>query len=175
MCARFFDDPKMLPLAWRVDSLRLVQMSDPSARLGPEGGLLLGWIGTRLGWRIEPLGGALRFRRADGKPVNVELAAMPRQQGVAPLAIGSVTFRATDGDVSALGSVARDFDGDVADVLRYKLEVNLPCGGEQAVRLGANKGARVLERTLHRPPHDEALTAAVAFAEKLDDDGATCT
>ncbi len=175
MCARFFDDPNMRPLAQHVDSLRLVQMSPAGERLGAEPGLFLGWIATRLGWRIETLGGTIRFRRADGKPVRVELGAMPKPEGVAPLAIASVTIHASDGGISATGTVTRDFQGDVADVLRYKLDVNLPCAGEQTVRLGANKGARVLERTLHRPPHDEALSQAVAFAEKLDDDGVVVT
>ncbi len=175
MCARFFDDPKMTPLAQKVDAVRIVQMSDKGARLGAEGALLLGWLATRLGWRIERLGGALRFRRGDGKSLHVELGAVARTEHVAPLAVASVSLRASDGGVKAIGTVARDFEGDVADVLRYKLDVNLPCAGEQTVRLGANKGARILERTLHRPAHDEALTAAVAFAEKLDDDGAVCT
>jgi glucose-6-phosphate dehydrogenase assembly protein OpcA len=175
MCARFFDDPRMRPLAFRVESLRLVQMSEPGARLGPEGTLLLGWLATRLGWKLEPIGGALRFRRADGKLVHVDLATMPRPEGVAPLAIASVGLAAKDVDVTATGTVARDFAGDVADVLRYKLEANLPCAGEQTVRLGANRTGRVLERTLHRPAHDDAFLAAVEFAEKLDEDGAVCT
>jgi glucose-6-phosphate dehydrogenase assembly protein OpcA len=175
MCARFFDDPAMRPLALRVESLRIAQMSEKGARLGTEGALLLGWLATRLGWRIETLGGALQFRRADGKVVRVELEAMSRPEVVAPLAIAGVSLRASDGGVTAAGTVARDFHGDVADVLRYRLEVNLPCAGEQTVRLGANRGARVLERALHRPPHDEAFVAAVEFAEKLDDDGALCS
>jgi len=175
MCARFFDDPRMRPLAFRVDSLRLVQMSEKGARLGSEGALLLAWLATRLHWRLEPLGGALRFRRADGKVVHVELAAMPRPERVAPLAVASVSFTASADDMVAKGTVARDFEGDVADVLRYRLEVNLPCAGEQTVRLGVNRSARVLERTLHRPARDDAFAAAVEFAEKLDDDGAACT
>jgi len=175
MCARFFDDPLMRPLAMRVESLRLVQMSDKGARLGTEGALLLGWLATRLGWKIEPIGGALRFRRADGKLVRVELGCMERPEHVAPLAIASVSFHASESSTVANGTVARDFAGDVADVLRYKLDVNLACAGEQTVRLGANRGARVLERTLHRPAHDETFTEAVEFAEKLDDDGAACT
>ncbi len=175
MCARFFDDPGMTPLAFRVESLRVVQMSDKGARLGTEGALLLGWLATQLGWRMEPIGGALRFRRADGKTVRVELAAMPRDERVAPLAIASLSLHAGDGDVRANGTVARDFHGDVADVLRYKLEANLPCAGEQTVRLGPNRAARVLERVLHRPAHDEAFAQAVEFAEKLDDDGAVCS
>lgn len=175
MCARFFDDPKMRPLAQKVETLRIVQMSEPGTKLGAEGGLLLGWLATRLGWRIEALGGEIRFRRADGKAVKVELGSMKRPPQVAPLAIASVSIHAKDGDIDAKGIVARDFDGDVADVLRYKLNVNLPSAGEQTVRLGANKGARVLERTLHRPAHDETLAEAVAFAEKLDDDGAVVT
>jgi len=175
MCARFFDDPRMRPLASRVDALRIVQMSDKGAKLGPEGSLLLGWLASRLKWRIEPLGGALRFRRADGKLVHVELAAMPRTEHVAPLALASVSLEASDDAIRAAGTVARDFAGDVADVLRYKLDVNLPCAGEQTVRLGANRGARVLDRTLHRPLHDDAFVAAVELADKLDDDGVVCT
>lgn len=175
MCARFFDDPGMRPLAQKVEQLRLVQMSEPGVKLGAEGGLMLGWLATRLGWRIEALGGELRFKRADGKAVKVELASMPRPKDVAPLALASISMRASDGKITANGIVSRDFEGDVADVLRYKLDVNLPSSGEQTVRLGANKGARVLERTLHRPAHDEVLAAAVAFAEKLDDDGAVVT
>jgi len=175
MCARFFDDEAMQPLAQGVESLRIVQMSDTGARLGAEAALLLGWLASRLGWRLEPLGGSLRFRRADGKAVSVDLGATPPHARVAPLAIASVSMRASAGGITAAGTVTRDFDGDVADVLRYKLDVNLPCSGEQTIRLGPNTGARVLERTLHRPMHDEALAAAVAFAEKLDDDGATCT
>jgi glucose-6-phosphate dehydrogenase assembly protein OpcA len=174
MCARFFDDPAMQPLALGVDSLRVAQMCDKGARLGTEAALMLGWMATRLGWRLEPLAGSLRFRRADGKSVTVELEAMAPHEHVAPLAIGSVSLRASAGGISATGVVARDFDGDVADVLRYKLDVNLPCAGEQTVRLGPNTGARVLERTLHRPAYDDTFAAAVAFAEKLDDDGATC-
>ncbi len=174
MCARFFDDPAMRPLASQVESLRIVQMSEPNIRLGAEGSLMLGWFATRLGWQAERLGGALRFLRADKKPVTVELAAMPRPEGVAPLAIGSITLRMKNESIIATGSVARDFKGDVTDVLHYELDVNLPCSGVQTVRLGANKGARVLERTLHRPAHDETLAEAVSFAERLDDDNVIC-
>ena len=166
MCARFFDDPAMRPFALQVDALRLVQMSNPGERLGSEGSLLLGWLATRLGWRMEPVGGAMELRRADGKRVELELASMPRDPRVAPLAIASITMRMG----SAVGTVARDTAGEIEDVLRYKLEVPLPCAGEQTVRLGANKGARVLERTLRRPTHDEAFDAAVAFADQLADD-----
>lgn len=169
MCARFFDDPEMRPLAQKVDGLRIVQMSSRGDRLGSEGSLLLGWIATRLGWRIEALAGAIELRRPDDQKVEVELASMPRNPRVAPLAIASVTMRMG----GATGAVARDFDGDVEDVLRYKLDVNLPCASEQTVRLGANKGARVLERTLRRPARDEAFDAAVAFAEQLADDALT--
>ena len=174
MCARFFDDPAMRPLASHVESLRIVQMSEPNVRLGAEGSLMLGWFATRLGWQAERLGGALRFLRADKRPVSVELAAMPRAEGVAPLAIASVTLKMKHESIAATGTVTRDFGGDVADVLHYSLDVNLPSAGKQTVRLGANKSARVLERTLHRPAHDETLSEAVAFAERLDDDNVIC-
>jgi hypothetical protein len=44
---------------------------------------------------------------------------------------------------------------------------------EQRVRLRANKGAKVLERTLHRPTADPVLVDAVRFAEHFFEDGVT--
>jgi hypothetical protein len=43
------------------------------------------------------------------------------------------------------------------------------------VRLSANKGAKVLERTLHRPSDDPALMEAVCFAEEVFEDGVVCS
>jgi hypothetical protein len=44
---------------------------------------------------------------------------------------------------------------------------------EQHVRLGSNKAAKWLERTLHRPKRDPAFDESVVFAEHLVEDGLT--
>jgi len=187
MCARFFDDPAMRPFAFAVDTLRVAQVSDKGARLGPEASLLVGWLATRLGWRIERIAGALQLRRADGAPVQLVLRASPPAAGVEPLALAEVAFEASppgsvadSGTVApmvARGSLERELGsgGGDSDVLRYRLDVGLPCAGEHTVRLGQNRATRVLERTLHRPAHDPALAEAVAFAEQLDEFGVVCS
>ena len=61
-----------------------------------------------------------------------------------------------------------------AATLKWKLDVDLPAATEQVVRMGANKGGRLLERVLHRPGPDAALAEAVVIAEELNDDGVVC-
>ena len=61
-----------------------------------------------------------------------------------------------------------------ADVLRWRLTPIEGAPVEQRVRLGGNKSARVLVRTLQRPAHDPLLVEAVAFAEQLYEDGVVC-
>ncbi len=58
-----------------------------------------------------------------------------------------------------------------ADVVTWRIEVSGLPPLEQRVRLRANKGARVLERTLHRPMADPALVESVQFAEHFFEDG----
>jgi glucose-6-phosphate dehydrogenase assembly protein OpcA len=193
LCARFFDDPAHRAHAFAITELEVAQACEPGARLGSEGALLLGWIATRLGWTIDRLGGALRFRRADGVKVAVKLTAVARPSGVAPAALAGVAVVAVSGGLTLRGSLRRQLgSGRVgepaggladaheqaqtvdADVLTWKLEAD-GTSLEQSVRLGANRGARLLDRTLHRPAWDPALEEAVAFAEELFEDGLTCT
>lgn len=194
LCARFFDDPAHRAHAAAVSVLELAQASEKGVRLGSEGALLLGWLATRLEWRADRLGGALRFRRPDGGRVAVRLRAVPRPPGVSPGALAGVSLSAEAAGVALRGTIRRALatghvgepSGDMneppphsqtldADVLAWRLELDAGGGGvraiEQSVRLGANREARLLDRTLHRPPHDPVLDAAVEFAEKLDEDG----
>lgn len=60
-----------------------------------------------------------------------------------------------------------------ADVMRWRLESPNGHVAEQRVRLGTNKAAKWLERTLHRQAKDAAFDEAVAFAEQIVDDGLT--
>jgi hypothetical protein len=57
----------------------------------------------------------------------------------------------------------------------WKLDVPFPVATEQRVRLRDNKGGKLLVRTLHRPVSDPTLSAAVAFAEQVFEDGLVCS
>jgi len=56
LCARFFDAPRLRAHASHVTRLAVKQASEPGARLGSEGALLLGWLATTLGWKVSRLG-----------------------------------------------------------------------------------------------------------------------
>ena len=177
-----FDDPHMREHASTISKLSIDQASETGARLGSEGALLIGWLATRLGWKIERLGGALRFKRPDGGKIVLTLWAIQRREGVAPLALAGIRFESTHDGKLAKGEIVRELASGAAvhaatpdaDVLKWKLDVDLPAATEQVVRMGANKGGRLLERVLHRPGPDAALAEAVVIAEELNDDGVVC-
>jgi glucose-6-phosphate dehydrogenase assembly protein OpcA len=181
LCARFFDEPRLRPLANSVARVSLRQASDTGARLGSEGALLFGWLATRLGWRSARVGGALRMKRPDGGTVTVQLGTVKRPAEVAPGALAGLTIEAEAGGVKVKGTIDRELGTGLAeqspdaDVIAWRLEVNGAAPLEQRVRLGANRGARVLERTLHRPSHDPALVESVAFAEEVFEDSPSVT
>jgi hypothetical protein len=180
LCARFFDEPRTEHAAG-VTHVALAQASEKGAKLGSEGALLLGWLATRLGWRAARMGGALRMRRPDGHDVPLLVSAVPRPEGVAPAAIASVTLQSEASGVTLKGTIDRELASGVdiagktsdADVLTWRLDVSGQPVLEQRVRLRANKGAKVLERTLHRPTADPVLVEAVRFAEHFFEDGVT--
>jgi glucose-6-phosphate dehydrogenase assembly protein OpcA len=180
MCARFFDEPRLRDHAARMTRVTLKQASPPRTRLGGEGALLLGWLGTRLGWKVSRLGGALRWRRADGENVAVQLGTVPIPGGVAPQVLAEVTLESDLGGVTVRGTVERDLGSGTspaapdADVMVWRMQVGNAAPIEQRVRLGANTAAKWLERTLHRPSHDPALVESVVFAEQVVQDGIVC-
>ncbi len=181
LCARFFDDASTTGLANAVTRVAVRQASDPGTRLGSEGALLLGWLATRLGWKTSRIGGALRFKRPDGGTVGLHLGTVKRPAEVAPTALAGVTIEAERDGVRLKGTIERELGSGLAaatpdaDVLVWRLEVEGKQALEQRVRLSANKGAKVLERTLHRPTEDPALTESVAFAEEVFEDGVVCS
>ncbi|MBK6691100.1 MAG: glucose-6-phosphate dehydrogenase assembly protein OpcA [Myxococcales bacterium] len=170
MIARLFDDPGLVGHAARVRRLELRQAGEPGARLGTELTLLLGWLATRLDWKMARLGGHVRLSRADGEPIQLVLSSSPRPPQVAPLALTSVTLEAESGGVTLRGVVQRDLDTE-PDVLVWRLAADgVPSATEQRVRLGANKGGRLLERTLHRAPYDAALVESAKFADEIGEE-----
>ncbi|WP_394838989.1 glucose-6-phosphate dehydrogenase assembly protein OpcA [Pendulispora rubella] len=181
MFARFFDEPKLCGHAKRITSVTISQASEAGARLGSEGALILGWLATRLGWKVQRVGGRSRFVREDGEQVTLKLNAVPRPEGVAPAALAGLAFEAEADGFVAAGSIARTLRSGLegatpdADVLTWKLDVDLPSATEQTVRLSTNRGARVLERTLQRAAVDLTLDESAQFSEKIEEEGLSCT
>jgi glucose-6-phosphate dehydrogenase assembly protein OpcA len=184
MLARFFDDVEMRSLTSKVTRVVFKQACDPGARIGPESALMLGWIGTRLGWKPTRTAGTLRFERADGKQVVIELASVPRPAGVAPQTLAGLAIDAGDDEAhpELRGSIERDLASGLtdqanttpdADVIVWRCARAGSTEIEQRIRLGANKAAKWLERTLHRPARDPAFEESVAFAEHIVEGGLT--
>jgi glucose-6-phosphate dehydrogenase assembly protein OpcA len=185
MFARFFDDPDARELASKITRIQVRQAGEPGARIGPESALMLGWIGTRLGWTTARLAGALRFKRPDGGTVAVELGVVPRPEGVAPHTLAGLSVAAgEDPQRPALhGSIERELGSGLtglpgqenttvdADVMVWRRARGDGPAIEHRVRLGTNKAAKWLERTLHRPARDVAFDESVAFAEHIVEDG----
>jgi hypothetical protein len=170
LCARIFDEPRLRALASHVSQVRLTQASSVGAELGPEGALMLGWLATRLGWKAASLGGKLRLVRPDEGQVHARLCAEPEANAPAGTLLG-IQIEAGSGDLALRGEIVRDAgDGGASGAGMWRLEVT---GGgeatrlEQHIRMRDRDPARVLERTLHRPPHDSALADAVAWADEL--------
>lgn len=181
LSARFFDDPANRALARSVDQITLTQASPSGAPLGSETALFLGWLAMRLELSIERLGGTVRFRRRDGGKVTLVLKSTPRPTEVAPATLAGVHIDASSKGDKLVGVVERELASGRADdptpdadVLRWALERSGHPTTEQRVRLGSNKGARQLLRTLQRPAHDPLLEEAALFAEQLDEDGVVC-
>jgi glucose-6-phosphate dehydrogenase assembly protein OpcA len=174
LCARMFDEMRLHELATRVTRVRIVQASAAGDALGSEGALLLGWLATRLAWKATSLAGKLRLARPDEGTVLVQLVS----ECTAKLSTGTlfaVEIAANAGPIGLLGQVRREH-GE-SDAATWRLEVTTAGETkriEQRVRLRASEPAPLLERTLRRPPHDEALVESVAWADGLLDEEIAC-
>lgn len=189
LTARFFDEPRLRPLARRVERVVLSQASAAGAPLGPEATLLLGWLSTSLGWRASSLAGKLRLVRAD--PSATAGPGGPRDGGetyVLPVlradpaartardALVSVRLEASAGDLSMRAEITRE-PGE-PDAATWRLDVTsagVTNRIEQHVRLRASEPASLLQRTLHRPTSDPALTEAAAWADELRGEELACS
>jgi glucose-6-phosphate dehydrogenase assembly protein OpcA len=176
LCARAFDEERLRALAPRVTRVAITQAGPAGTPLGAEGVLLLGWLATRLGWQAGARAGKLRITRPDGAQIDAQLgadaAATERAGTLVTAALEAAG--ATADDIAVRCEVESARDGGAAT---WRLEVR--CSGdvmriEQRVHLRANDPARLLERTLHRPIHDDALLEAVAWADELRGEELTC-
>jgi hypothetical protein len=169
-----FDEPRLRELAARVTRVRIAQASPVGAALAPEGALLLAWLATRLRWKTTSFGGKLRVTRGDEGAVRAELRADPTAASP-PGALLSVEIEASAGDLAIAGAIARE-RGDT-DAATWTLEVEYRGETqriEQRVRLRASELAPLLERTLHRPPHDGALVDSVEWADRVVEEELAC-
>jgi glucose-6-phosphate dehydrogenase assembly protein OpcA len=177
LCARMFDEPRVRPLAANVTRVILTQASASGAGLGVEGTLLLGWLATSLGWRAASLAGKLRLLRPDERPVNAQLCARPEPR-VPPGSLLALHVEASAGDLSLAGDIERDPGESGAEAMAtWRLAVTSgehTSRIEQRIRLRDREPARLLDRTLHRPPHDTALVDAVAWADELRGEELAC-
>ena len=174
LCARMFDEPRLRGLAAHVTRVKIVQASEAGAGLGSEGALLLGWLATRLDWKSTSLAGRLRLVRPDDAPVQTQLRAEAAPQRLRGALLG-VEIEASADTRTLRGTIAREVAEEDAAI--WRLEAT--CEGEtqrieQRVRLRASEPARLLERTLHRPPTDDALCEAVAWADGLIGEEIAC-
>jgi glucose-6-phosphate dehydrogenase assembly protein OpcA len=174
LCARLFDEPRVRHLASSVTRVTLTQASQSGAGLAPEGTMLLGWLATSLGWRAASLAGKLRLLRPDEASVNVQLSTRPAP--APPGSLVALRVEASAGDLSLVGEVERESEPST-EMATWRLAVS--SGGqtsrlEQRVQLRGSDPARLLERTLHRPPHDGALLDAVAWADELRGEELAC-
>jgi len=177
LLARFFDQPEHRPFASFIERVTISQASDAGSVVGSEAALLVGWLGTRLGVTSYRAGGAIRYVRPDGREVSFEVVAVPRPEGVAPSTLAEVGLVAKKDGTTLNGSVVRDLASGGqrgrttdADVVAWRLSTSAGVSQEQRVRLGTNKAAKWLERTLRRPSADPALLESISFAEKIADD-----
>jgi glucose-6-phosphate dehydrogenase assembly protein OpcA len=176
LCARMFDEPRLRPLADRVTRVRIVQGTTVGAALTAEGALLLGWLATRLGWKATSLAGKLRLVHPDETPVIAQLVAEPAAQAPEG-AILSVSLEAAEHGLAMRGEVTRDRESGADGAATWRLEVTAGADTqriEQHVRLRALGAARLLERTLRRPPQDDALAESAAWADELRGEELAC-
>lgn len=175
LCARVFDAPQARELAARVTRLSISQASAPGSAVGPEGALLLGWLATSLGWQASSLAGRLRLLRPDGGYLHVQLRAKPSSDAPRGALLG-VEIEAADGESKLLGQIDHTTEAGV-DGITWRLTTTT--GGsvqrmERRTRFRANPPERLLQRTLRRPRHDEALAAAAVWADELRGEEVAC-
>jgi len=168
LCARMFDTPRLRGLVRKVTRVSLVQASPTEAPLGSEGALLLGWMATRLGWKTASLGGKLRLARPDGGYIQTHVRAATVGWAARGGLLGLEVEASADG-IAMRGEVTCQNSARAGDAT-WRVQVTE--GGEtqrleQHMRLRASGTAAVLERTLHRPPEDEALAEAAIWADEL--------
>jgi hypothetical protein len=130
---------------------------------------LLGWLGTRLGWKVLVRAGNIELTRSDERALQVDLRAAPAAGSSGELV--SVRLEAEADGIRLSGEIVQEPRSSASKAAgTWRLDVvqgEETQHWEQVVRLGDYDVARVLERTLHRPAFDMALAEAIDWATPL--------
>lgn len=170
LVAQFFDAP---PARRYLDRLERVTMEIASVRGREpdftEGLLLVGWLASRLGWRLESGGrrasdDAMVFNlRSAAGSVEVDLRPDPGHPGEG---LHSLLLRAEGG---ATFSISRDTGDDMCVVVAAEMRDG--GGSSRVVRMDLPSEAALLSEELEMQGHDRVFEEALAQAVRFMDVG----
>jgi len=174
LCARIFDEPNLRELATKISRIAITQASPPGVALGSDGGLMLGWLATRLGLKATSLAGKLRLVRPNEGAVRLDLRAQPAARNPRGALCG-LEIEARTGELALRATITCEKD-DADKALWHR---DIESGSkresiEQRVRLRSSEAAPLLERTLRRPRYDQTLAESATWADELRDEEVTC-
>ncbi len=173
LVARFFDDPHARPY---LDTLTEVTFAY-SPRAGEtdvastRAGLLLGWIGTALGfvadsakWTRSATGGELVIGRENGTTVKVGFVH-DKREGVHDGSLTRIAMSCDAGEgKTARFELARQTD---SQVLSWTSEVPGITTPPQMLRFASHDESDLLLRSLERPARDRLLEASLRAASRF--------
>jgi glucose-6-phosphate dehydrogenase assembly protein OpcA len=132
LTAQFFDAPEMIAFLGEVRAVRVEYAANPTGSANPaQAALLLGWLGSCLGWRLSsdaaaPLTcSAFTFVSADGEVVEAEIAGVPRPDSQ-PGSVVGLAIRAR-GRTAATFTIAAEAGGECVET-RAEIEGRSPIG-----------------------------------------------
>lgn len=136
-----FDDPRLRPAVTAIRRLDLATTSTPGAQISPHARLLVGWLASRLGWRLLPGSAVDPLHHA----IHIDLSwrLVPDAQ---PGQLVSVEIAALLGDAHVQIDVAREPHGHTL----------------QTVRTAEGLGAFVENTTLEAPTTAQLVDRAIA-------------
>jgi glucose-6-phosphate dehydrogenase assembly protein OpcA len=174
LCARMFDEPHLRELPSGISRIVITQSANPRAALGSEGGLMLGWLATRLGLKAASLAGKLRLVRPNDGSVRLELRTEPAASGRRGALYG-VEIEAITGEVRMRAAITCEKDDEDSALWRREItHAGESQRLEQRVRLRSSELSPLLERTLRRPRYDETLAESATWADELRDEEVAC-
>ncbi|MCC6214504.1 MAG: glucose-6-phosphate dehydrogenase assembly protein OpcA [Polyangiaceae bacterium] len=160
MLARFFDDPSLVPALGAVRRLAIEHAATPERPASAEADLVLGWLGARLGWRVE--GGALVA--SDGARPTIQRRPVARDDLV-PGWLASIEIEAELPAGQVVGRAARD---ESSEVITWSLAAPWGALGPRRFLVPRREPAELAARAVSDPFGDtlarEALTLAAAWS-----------
>lgn len=158
LVARFFDDAREALRS--IHSIEIVRAADGK---NDPAALLLGWLGSRLGWRFEGRGAAVDLR---GKTITIDARLAEPDAGLAPGDLGSLRIHTELGGQPLELSCARN--PGTARTVRWSRSGAL--SGEHCHAIGFRDEGWVLLKCIEATESDrvyrEAILAAAAWSAR---------